>query len=90
MKLFRYRKPSAKTVLGITKAKKRAKKASGITAATRPLRTATNLKRTAKRKVGYYSAPAKLIRNRKPPTPMGCLIPTIITLTIIMMVSTIL
>ena len=33
MKLFRYRRPSLNTVLGITKAKKRVKKELGITAA---------------------------------------------------------
>lgn len=33
MKLFRYRRPSLTTVLGITKAKKRVKKELGITAA---------------------------------------------------------
>jgi len=36
MKLFRYRRPSAKTVLGVTKAKKRLKKQVGIIAAMRP------------------------------------------------------
>lgn len=38
VKLFRFRKPSVKTVLGVTKAKKKIKKQSGITAATKPLR----------------------------------------------------
>jgi hypothetical protein len=33
MKLFRYRRPSLNTLLGITKAKKRVKKELGITAA---------------------------------------------------------
>ena len=32
MKLFRYRRPSLNTLLGITKAKKRVKKELGITA----------------------------------------------------------
>ena len=36
MKFFRYRKPSLKTVLGITKAKKRIKKDLGITALLKP------------------------------------------------------
>ena len=69
MKLFRYRKPSLKTMSGVTKAKKRMKKATGITAATKPLRYKTNLERRVKHKVGYYSTPAKLIRNKKAPTP---------------------
>lgn len=78
MRLFRYRKPSVKTALGVTKAKKRIKRKSGITAATKPLRAASNAKRRAKRKVGYYSTPAKLFRAKKPPTPFGCLLPTIL------------
>jgi len=32
MKLFRYRKPSLKTLLGVTKVKRRIKKATGISA----------------------------------------------------------
>lgn len=72
MSLFRYRKPSVKTLTGVTKAKKRIKKSTGITAATKPLRYRANLERRAKRKVGYYSAPAKMIRNKKVPTPLGC------------------
>lgn len=75
MKFFRYRKPSVKTALGVTKAKKRIKKATGITAATKPLRAGTNIKRTVKRKSGYYSTPSKIIRHRKVATPLGCLIP---------------
>jgi hypothetical protein len=38
MKLFRYRRPSLKTLLGITKAKKRLKKNLGITALLKPFR----------------------------------------------------
>jgi hypothetical protein len=37
MKLFRYRRPSLKTLLGVTKAKKRLKKELGITTAMKPL-----------------------------------------------------
>lgn len=76
VKFFRYRKPSAKTLLGLTTAKKRIRKATGITAATRPFRMKTNLERRVKRKLGYYSTPAKIIRNKRVPTPLGCLIPT--------------
>lgn len=71
MHIFRYRKPSLKTALGITKAKKRAKKKLGITAAMKPLRAPRNFKRRLKRKAGYYSTVGKLIRHKKPPTPFG-------------------
>ena len=60
---------------GMTKAKKRIKKVAGITAATKPLRYKTNLERKAKRKVGYYSTPGKMLRNKKAPTPVGCVVP---------------
>jgi len=63
MKLFRYRRPSLKTVLGITKAKKRVKKELGITAALKPFRFWTNAKRRFKRKIGYESEAGRLIRN---------------------------
>ena len=53
MKLFRYRRPSLKTLLGVTKAKKRVKKELGITAALKPFRAWTNAKRRVKRRVGY-------------------------------------
>jgi hypothetical protein len=75
MKFFRYRKPSAKTVFGVTKAKNRIKKATGITAVTKPLCMKTNFERRIKRKVGYYSTPAKVIRNKRIPSPLGCLVP---------------
>jgi hypothetical protein len=52
MKLFRYRRSSLKTVLGITKAKKRVKKELGITDALKPFRFWTNAKRRFKRKIG--------------------------------------
>jgi hypothetical protein len=61
-KLFRYRRPSVKTVLGITKAKRELKKATGYYAVTKPLRWGTNTKRTALRRVGYYSGPMKFLR----------------------------
>jgi hypothetical protein len=73
MKLFRYRRPSLKTILGITKAKKRIKKDVGITALLKPLRWATNQKRRIKRKIGYESEPGRLIRDGLP-RPGGCLI----------------
>ena len=73
MKLFRYRRPSLKTVLGVTKAKKQIKKELGITAALKPFRWWTNTKRRIKRNVGYESEAGRLIRNG-PPTPGGCLV----------------
>lgn len=73
MKLFRYRRPSLKTILGLTAAKKRIKRNLGITAALKPSRWLGNQKRTVKRQVGYYSAPMRLIRNGLP-TPGGCLV----------------
>lgn len=59
---FRYRRPSLKTALGITKAKRRAKKAIGLDKVTRVLNAPKNAKRRAKRKLGYYSEPMKFIR----------------------------
>ncbi len=88
MKPFRYRKPSVKTALGITKAKKSVKRKTGITAATKPTRAVSNAKRRAKRKVGYYSAPAKMIRAKKPPTPLGCLLPIVIVVLMAVLFAT--
>jgi len=72
MKLFRYRRPSLSTLLGITKAKKRIKKELGITDAMKPFRARTNAKRRFKRKIGYESE-AGLVRNGLP-RPGGCLV----------------
>lgn len=73
MKLFRYRRPSWKTVLGVTRAKKRLKKELGITALLRPLRWWTNQKRRLKRRIGYESDAGRLIRHGLP-RPGGCLV----------------
>ncbi len=62
MRLIRYRRPSVKTMLGVTKAKKRLKKDLGITAAMRPFRAPGNMKRRALRRAGYYSGPMKFFR----------------------------
>jgi hypothetical protein len=77
MKFFRYRRPSVKTLLGVTKAKKRVKKELGITEALKPFRWWTNTKRRFKRKVRYESEGGRLIRNglRR---PGGCLIVVVI------------
>jgi hypothetical protein len=45
MKLFRYRRPSLNSILGITKAKKRVKKELGITAAMKLFRWWRTLER---------------------------------------------
>ena len=73
MKFFRYRRPSIKTILGATKAKKRIKKDLGITALLKPFRAWTNAKRRMKRKIGYESEAGKLIRDGLP-SPGGCLV----------------
>lgn len=73
MRIFRYRRPSLKTLLGVTKAKKRIKKQLGITAALKPFRWWTNQKRRVKRKLGYESEAGRLLRHG-PPTPGGCLV----------------
>jgi hypothetical protein len=73
MKFFRYRRPSIKTILGITKAKKRIKKDLGITALLKPFRAWTNTKRRVKRKIGYESDAGRLVRDGLP-SPGGCLL----------------
>jgi hypothetical protein len=73
MKLFRYRKPSWKTVTGLTKAKKRFYKAIGWTRLMAPFRFWTNLKRRIKRRLGYESDAGRLLRNGLP-RPGGCLV----------------
>ena len=62
MKLFRYRKPSINTILGITKEKRRLKHEIGISqvqAWTRPSR----VKQRAKYRLRLYSPAARVIRN---------------------------
>ena len=62
MSQMRYRKPSVKTLLGVTKWKKRVKKALGVNAVLKPFRFVGNYKRRALRKVGYYSPEMKMMR----------------------------
>jgi hypothetical protein len=73
MKLFRYRRPSLKTLLGVTKAKKQIKKDLGITALLKPFRWWPNQKRKLKRQIGYESDIGRALRNGLP-KPGGCLI----------------
>ncbi len=61
-RLFRYRRPSVKTMLGVTRAKKRFNRAVGITAVKRPFRAPGNYKRRVLRRTGYYSEPMKIFR----------------------------
>ena len=63
-KLFRYRRPSLSTLLGITKMKRKIKRESGYYAMTKPLRFQQNLKRRIKRRMGYYSEPMKALRAK--------------------------
>ncbi|MBS0209132.1 MAG: hypothetical protein JSS27_09280 [Planctomycetes bacterium] len=74
MKFFRYRRPSLKTLLGVTKAKKRIKKDLGITALLKPLRWWPNKKRQLKREIGYESEAGRLIRDGLPKAGGGCLL----------------
>jgi len=60
--LLRYRRPSVKVALGITKAKRQLKKATGYYAVTKPRRWGTNTKRTVLRNLGSYSGPMKFLR----------------------------
>ena len=73
MNFFRYRKPSLKTLLGITAAKKRFMKELGVTALLKPFRWWGNEKRKIKRAIGYESDGVRLIRNGLP-KPGGCLV----------------
>jgi hypothetical protein len=62
MKLFRYRKPSMKTLVGYTSAKRRLKRSLGISqvqAWTKPSR----VKQRVKYRLGLYSPAARVIRN---------------------------
>jgi len=62
LKLLRYCRPSLKTALGVTAAKRRIKTRTGYYAATRWMRAPYNMRRRALRRVGYYSGPMKLLR----------------------------
>ncbi|HEY3549414.1 MAG TPA: hypothetical protein VGK17_25365 [Propionicimonas sp.] len=75
MKLFRYRKPSLSTLLGVTKAKRRVKRQMGISqvqAWTKPSR----VKQRAKYRLGLYSPAVRAVRQTskgKVPGPLGFL-----------------
>jgi hypothetical protein len=65
MRLFRYRRPSVKTMLGVTRVKKRLNRQLGITAMKHPFRAPGNMKRRMLRRAGYYSGPMKFLRLMK-------------------------
>lgn len=62
---MRYRKPSVKTVLGITKMKKRLNKALGLNKLLAPFRAVGNYQRRLLRQAGYYSPEMKALRAAK-------------------------
>ena len=62
MSQMRYRKPSVKTLLGVTKWKKRAKKALGVNVVMKPFRLVGNYKRRMLRQAGYYNPEMKMMR----------------------------
>ena len=59
---MRYQKPSLKTLLGVTSAKKKIKKDLGIYEITKVLNAPKNTKRKVKRAMGYESEPMKIFR----------------------------
>jgi hypothetical protein len=76
MAKMRYRKPSPKTLLGLTKLKKRLKKALGVNAVLRPFRALSNYKRRMLRRAGYYSPEMKMVRaaqRKQAPGPIGAI-----------------
>ncbi|HEY7356658.1 MAG TPA: hypothetical protein VH590_09335, partial [Ktedonobacterales bacterium] len=74
MSNMRYRKPSVKSLLGITKLKKRVKKALGVNKVLAPFRAVNNYQRRMLRRAGYYSPEMKMMRAAKrgqAPGPIG-------------------
>jgi len=73
MKLFRYRKPSLNTLLGITKVKRSIRKATGLSTIDR-YTNPSRIKQSIKQKVGIYSPIMTIIRQTlkcKFPTFLG-------------------
>ncbi len=62
MKLFRYRKPSVKRILGITKITSGIRKTSGISTVERFTKP-SRIKQSFKQKVGIYSPTMTVIRQ---------------------------
>ena len=59
---MRYRKPSLKTLLGVTAAKRKVKKDLGIYEITKVFNAPKNAKRHVKRSLGYESEGMKIFR----------------------------
>ena len=62
MKLLRYRKPSMNRILGITKAKRAVRKATGLSTVAR-YTSPSRIKQRAKQKVGLYSPSMTVLRQ---------------------------
>ena len=58
----RYRRPSLRTALGVTRAERRIKTQTGYYAATRWTRAPYNVRRRMLRRAGYYSPLATFVR----------------------------
>lgn len=74
MSNMRYRKPSVSSLLGITRLKKRVKKALGINKVLAPFRAVSNYQRRMLRRAGYYRPELKMMRAVKrgqAPGPIG-------------------
>ena len=74
MSNMRYRKPSVSSLLGITRLKKRVKKALGINKVLAPFRAVNNYQRRMLRRAGYYNPELKMMRAVKrgqAPGPIG-------------------
>jgi hypothetical protein len=62
MKLFRYRKPSLNTIIGLTKVKRSIRKVTGISTVER-LTKPSRIKQSIKQKVGIYSPTMTVVRQ---------------------------
>jgi hypothetical protein len=62
MKLFRYRKPSVNTLLGVTRLKREMRKATGISTIERYTKP-SRIKQRMKQKVDIYSPPMTIVRQ---------------------------
>lgn len=62
MKLFRYRKLSLNNILGITKAKRAIRKATGLSTIDR-FTNPSRIKQSVKQKVGIYSPTMTVVRQ---------------------------
>lgn len=62
MKLFRYRKPSLKTMIGVTRITRSVRKATGISTFERFTKP-SRIKQSLKQKVGIYSPPMTIVRQ---------------------------